>query len=313
MTEKVRSVKRKRKKKSWNDRLFELAITVILTMTVIAALYPMLFVLSASVSDPKEVAAGNLILLPKGFTLEGYQYILQYQDIFSGYANTILYTMGGTILNLAVTLPCAYALSRKDLPGRGGLMKLFIVTMYFSGGLIPMYLNVRDFGLLNTRTYMMLAGLVSVYNLIVSRTFFAGISWELHEAAMIDGCSDFKIFTRLVMPLSKPVAVVMALYYGVGHWNEYFNAMIYLSDREKYPLQLILREILIQSKLMTTILEGSTGAVDAGSMQAMMEQADVMNLIKYGVIVVSTLPMLFIFPFLQKYFEKGVMIGSVKG
>ena len=191
-------------------------------------------------------------------------------------------------------------------------MKIFIVTMYFSGGLIPMYLNVRDFGLLNTRLYMMLGGLVSVYNLIVSRTFFAGISWELHEAAMIDGCSDFGIFRKLVLPLSKPIIVVMALYYGVGHWNEYFNAMIYLSDREKYPLQLILREILIQSKLMTTILEGNN-VVDAGDMQAMLEQADVMNLIKYGVIVVSTVPMLIVFPFLQKYFEKGVMIGSVKG
>lgn len=191
-------------------------------------------------------------------------------------------------------------------------MKIFIVTMYFSGGLIPMYLNVRDFGLLNTRLYMMLGGLVSVYNLIVSRTFFAGISWELHEAAMIDGCSDFGIFRKLVLPLSKPIIVVMALYYGVGHWNEYFNAMIYLSDREKYPLQLILREILIQSKLMTTILEGNN-VVDAGAMQAMLEQADVMNLIKYGVIVVSTVPMLIVFPFLQKYFEKGVMIGSVKG
>ena len=175
-----------------------------------------------------------------------------------------------------------------------------------------MYLNVRDFGLLNTRLYMMLGGLVSVYNLIVSRTFFAGISWELHEAAMIDGCSDFGIFRKLVLPLSKPIIVVMALYYGVGHWNEYFNAMIYLSDREKYPLQLILREILIQSKLMTTILEGNN-VVDAGAMQAMLEQADVMNLIKYGVIVVSTVPMLIVFPFLQKYFEKGVMIGSVKG
>lgn len=191
-------------------------------------------------------------------------------------------------------------------------MKIFIVTMYFSGGLIPMYLNVRDFGLLNTRLYMMLGGLVSVYNLIVSRTFFAGISWELHEAAMIDGCSDFGIFRKLVLPLSKPIIVVMALYYGVGHWNEYFNAMIYLSDREKYPLQLILREILIQSKLMTTILEGNN-VVDAGAMQAMLEQADVMNLIKYGVIVVSTVPMLIVFPLLQKYFEKGVMIGSVKG
>lgn len=308
----VLNTRRHRKKMSPNDLAFTVFIYIILAVTVMIALYPLLFVLSASVSDPKEVAAGNLILLPKGFTLEGYQYILQYEDIFSGYANTILYTVGGTILNLLVTLPCAYALSRKDLPGRGPLMKIFIVTMYFSGGLIPMYLNVRDFGLLNTRLYMMIGGLVSVYNLIVSRTFFAGISWELHEAAMIDGCSDFGIFRKLVLPLSKPVIVVMALYYGVGHWNEYFNAMIYLSDRAKYPLQLILREILIQSKLMTTILEGNS-VVDAGAMQAMLEQADVMNLIKYGVIVVSTVPMLVVFPFLQKYFEKGVMIGSVKG
>ncbi|HIW81289.1 MAG TPA: carbohydrate ABC transporter permease [Candidatus Acetatifactor stercoripullorum] len=302
------------KKMSLNDRLFVCCNYLILGLILVIALYPLIFVVSASVSDPVAVTSGDVILLPVGFTLDGYKYIMQYQDIFTGYANTILYTVGGTLLNLAVTLPCAYALSRKDLPGRGILMKVFIVTMYFSGGLIPMYLNIRDFHLLDTRLYMMLGGLVSVYNLIVSRTFFAGISWELHEAAMIDGCSDFKIFAKLVLPLSKPVIVVMALYYGVGHWNEYFNAMIYLSDRGKYPLQLILREILIQSKIASTILEGAGGAgLDAGSMQAMMQQADLMNLIKYGVIVVSTLPMLIVFPWLQKYFEKGVMIGSVKG
>ncbi len=302
------------KKMSLNDRLFVCCNYLILGLILVITLYPLIFVVSASVSDPVAVTSGDVILLPVGFTLDGYKYIMQYQDIFTGYANTILYTVGGTLLNLAVTLPCAYALSRKDLPGRGILMKIFIVTMYFSGGLIPMYLNIRDFHLLDTRLYMMLGGLVSVYNLIVSRTFFASISWELHEAAMIDGCSDFKIFAKLVLPLSKPVIVVMALYYGVGHWNEYFNAMIYLSDRGKYPLQLILREILIQSKIASTILEGAGGAgLDAGSMQAMMQQADLMNLIKYGVIVVSTLPMLIVFPWLQKYFEKGVMIGSVKG
>jgi putative aldouronate transport system permease protein len=197
------------------------------------------------------------------------------------------------------------------MPGRNILMGLFIFTMYFSGGLIPGYLNVRSFGLLNTRTIMLIGGLLSVYNMIVCRTFFAStIPWELHEASQIDGASDFTIFYRIILPLSKPVMAVMALYYGVGHWNSYFGAMIYLRDRDKFPLQLFLREILIQSKLMANAI---AEVVDAEAVLAMIALQDTANILKYCIIVAATAPMLILYPFLQKYFEKGILIGSIKG
>lgn len=295
----------------WKDKTFVICNYLLLTGFFICTLYPMVFVVSASFSDPAAVSAGKMLLWPVGFTVSGYQKIFQYQEIWIGYANTIFYTVLGTVFNLAVTLPCAYAFSRKDLRGRGILMGIFIFTMYFSGGLIPGYLNVNSLGLVNTRTILLISGLVSVYNLIVCRTFFSNtIPWELHEAAFIDGCSDAKMFLRIVLPLSKPILVVLMLYYGVAHWNTYFSAMIYLKDRELFPLQLFLREILIQSKLAETGILGATGAEEVA---ALIKQQEVANMLKYGVIVVSTLPMLILYPWLQKYFSKGVMIGSVKG
>ena len=293
------------------DLAFLVIIYALLALFFAVTLYPMLFVLSASVSDPKAVAAGRMVLLPVGITTEGYKFIFQYKDLWTGYANTLFYTVAGTMLSLAVTLPCAYALSRPDLVGRGGIMALFLFTMYFSGGLIPIYLNMQSLGLINTRAVLLVSGMLSVFNLIVSRTFFANsIPWELHEAARIDGCGDFMTFLRIVLPLSKPIIVVMCLYYGVAQWNQYFAAMIYLRDRELFPLQLFLREILIQSKFLTTSLASST---DAAEVAALLKQQDVANLLKYGVIVVSTVPMLVVYPWLQQYFAKGVMIGSVKG
>ena len=292
-----------------SDGFFQGIVTIMLWLIFLVELYPIVYVISASFSNPEAVARGDLILWPIGFTLEGYKYVFQYRDIWIGYGNTIFYTVAGTLLNLAVTLPCAYALSRKEVPGRNKLMVFFMITMFGSGGLVPSYLNLKSFGLVNTRAVMLIQGALSVYNMIVARTFFAvTIPDEITEAARIDGCNDFGIFTKIVMPLSKAIVAVMTLYYGVGHWHAYFDAMIYLDDRSKFPLQMFLREILLQSKLSET----TTGA-SAEEMELLARMARTSELMKYCVIIVATVPMMIIYPRLQRFFEKGVMIGSVKG
>ena len=228
--------RRSKPRLSRGDRVFVWVNYALLILITIVTLYPLLFVISASISDPKAVASGKMILLPIDPTLEAYRFIFNYQEIWTGYANTIFYTFFGTLINLALTVPAAYALSRRDCPCKGFIMTLFMITMYFGGGLIPGYLNIRQLGLLNSRAVLLICGAVSTYNLIVARTFFANtIPWELHEAAFLDGCSDFGILRRIVLPLSSPIIVVLILYYGVTHWNSYFNALIYLTSREKYP------------------------------------------------------------------------------
>ncbi len=294
---------------SKGDRLFTGVIGVVLTFFFIITLYPMVYVVSASFSSPAAVASGRMWLWPVETTLEGYKFIFAYKELWNGYANTILYTVVGTTIALVLTIPCAYALSRRDMKGRGVVLAYFMITMYISGGMIPSYLNIMELGLLDTRLYMFLTGAFSVYNMIVARSFFSGLPWELHEAAYLDGASDFTTFTRIVLPLSKPIIVVMMLYYAVGKWNEYFTAMIYLRDRDLFPLQLILKEILVSSQVTGMSLEG----LSAEDMAAVMNQQDTSNLLKYGIIVVSSLPMMILYPLVQKFFEKGVMIGSVKG
>ena len=296
-----------------NNGIFNAVIYILLLLLAVIMLYPLIFVLSASFSDPKAVAGGEMLLLPVKPSLEGYRYLMQYKEIWVGYGNTIFYMIAGTLLNLAATLPCAYAMSRKDLKGRKYLMIYFMITMYFSGGMIPGYLNIKSLGLLDTRGVILINGLVSTFNLIVARTYFmTSIPWEIQEAAVIDGCNDFQIFGKIIFPLSKAITVVMTLYYGVGRWNSYFVEMIYLKDRNKFPLQLFLREILTKSTFAkTAMVDGMS--FSAEQMMALIKQADTANMIKYGVIVLSALPMLIIYPFLQKYFEQGVMIGSVKG
>lgn len=289
-------------------------IYVVLAVFFIIELYPMIYIVSASFSDPSAVVNGEMVLWPVRPSLDGYKYIIQYGDIWTGYINTIIYTVGGTLVNLAVTIPAAYAVSRRDMKGRNIVMVFYMITMYFSGGLIPSYLNIQSFGLLDTRAVMIINGAISIYNLIVARTFFANsIPWELHEAARIDGCNDFRILFKIVLPLSAPIIAVLSIYYGVGHWNSYFSSMIYMSSRSKYPLQLFLREILVQSKMVETAIVELAGSIDAAEMAAMMHEADTANMIKYCVIIASTLPMLIIYPRLQKFFDKGVMIGAVKG
>lgn len=306
-------MRKKWNKTKVNNTIFNVVIYTILLILGILMLYPLVFVLSASFSDPKAVAGGEMLLFPVKPSLDGYRYLMQYEEIWVGYANTIFYAVVGTVLNLLATLPCAYAMSRKDLKGRKYLMIFFMITMYFSGGMIPGYLNIKSLGLLDTRSVILVNGLVSTFNLIVARTYFmTAIPWEIQEAAVIDGCNDFQIFGKIVFPLSKAITVVMVLYYGIGRWNSYFTEMIYLKDRVKFPLQLFLREILTKSTFAKTAM--ADGRVfSAEEMMALIKQADTANMLKYGVIILSTLPMLIIYPFLQKYFEQGVMIGSVKG
>lgn len=292
------------------DKIFVIVNSTILTVAFLIFLYPIWFVLIASFSDPGAVNAGEVFLLPKGFDLAGYKRILQTADVWIGYGNTIFYTVFGTFLNLAVTVMGAYALARKDFKIRTFIMIMLLIPMYFQGGMIPGYLNVKSLGLVDTRLALLLVGLIAPTNVIICRTYFStAIPWELHEAAFIDGANDFRIFTKIALPLARPILAVMVINYGVAHWNDYFNAMIYLKDRSLFPLQLFLREIIINSQLQSTIDSGTS--LD-GIASAIVEQNTASQL-KYALIVVSTIPILAVYPFLEKYFEKGFMIGSVKG
>lgn len=312
---KEKAVQRKNRiRLSLGDRVFLSIVYLILAIILIITLYPLIFVISASVSDPAAVGTGKMLLFPVGFTLQGYQYILRYKEIWIGYGNTLFYTVVGTIVNLAVTIPAGYALSRRDMHGRGIFMTMFLITMYFSGGLIPGYMNIKDLGLLDTRTVLIVSGAISTYNLIVTRTFFSNtIPWDLHEAAFLDGAKDGQLFFKVILPLSKPILVVMMLYYGVGHWNAYFNAMLYLTDRAKFPLQIFLKEILVQGNFASTALQGGGADFTQEELELLLKQADTANMLKYVIIIVSTVPMMIIYPWLQKFFSKGVMIGSIKG
>jgi len=281
---------------------FDIMVYIISGLLVLIVAYPLILVLSNSVSDPSYVARGEVVFLPKGLNFDGYIHIFKDKDILTGYANTIFYTVLGTLINLLVTVPCGYVLSRQNLPGKKIFMTFFMITMYFSGGLIPTFLVIKNLGLYNTRWVLLLLGAFSMYNCIICRSFFAALPKELEEAACIDGCSDIGIFTRIVLPLSKALLGVMVLYFALAHWNSYFSAMIYLQDSSKWPLQMFLRSILIEAQAQIQQGEEIEGAA-----------IELEALIRYGVIVVSSLPLLIIYPFLQKYFDKGVLIGSVKG
>lgn len=296
---------RKFKSYSLNDKIFYISITGILTIFFLMVLYPCIYVLSASFSSGFAVQAGKVILFPVDFSLEGYKTVFNTGDIWVGFRNSLFYTVVATALNVGMTMTAAYCLSRKDLPGCSGIMLLFTFTMFFSGGMIPAYILVQNLGLINTPWALILPGAIGVYNLIVARTFILNtIPGELLEASQMDGCSDFMYFLKVVLPLSKAVIAVLVLFYGVAHWNAYFNAMIYLHDRELFPLTLFLREILMADQI-------DPSTVSDPEMQARL--AETVGVIKYALIVVSMVPVLVIYPFIQKYFVKGVMIGSVKG
>ena len=294
----------KLKKMSKSDIVFLFIVYATVILISVVILYPLWFVIIASISDPNLVATGEVLLLPKGVTFEGFKYIFRDPRIWSGYYNTIRYTVVGTMLALFITIPAGYALSRTDMMGRGIIMKLLIVTKYFSGGLIPTYL-VKGLGLVNTPYVLMILGSFSVFNLILCRTYFLNtMPIELQEAAEIDGCGIFQYFLKVVIPLSKSIIAIMVLYYAVGHWNSFFNGLIYVTDSDLYPLQLILRDILITGQSV------DPSTVDPDSLELMKQIA---RTIQYGVIIVSSLLVLVLYPFVQKHFVKGVMIGSVKG
>lgn len=289
------------------DTVFSAINIVLMVLVLVVTLYPLYFVLIASVSDPTYVNSGEMLLYPKGFTLLGYQRVFSDSRISIGYMNTIIYTVGGTAFGTIACVMAGYSLSRDDLPGRGILMGIMVFTMYFGGGLIPFYLIVKGLHLTNTRLAMILFGSVSVYNIILVRSYFSSsLAKELQEAAFIDGCGNGRYFWKIVLPISKPIIAVIALYIAVTHWNSYFNAMIFLTDRNKYPLPLYLREILLTA---STAQSSATGqdAEDAQKLEQMVQ------IVKYGVIVVTTIPIICVYPFIQKYFVKGVMIGSIKG
>ena len=298
-------------KETRGDRLFLLLVYLFLTAALIAVLYPLIYMISASISTPKYVNSGEMWLLPKGLTLEGYKLVFENPKIWSGYRNTIVYTVIGTLINLAVTLPAAYALSRSDFYGRRLFMILILITMFFNGGLVPTYLVVKNLGMVDSMWALILPVSASVWNIIVARTFFQStIPRELQEAAHIDGCTNVRLFVKIVLPLSAPIIAVMALFYGVGHWNSYFSALIYLNKESLFPLQMVLRQILVLQQMGAE----TNGAALSGEMAKLAaSKAEVASLVKYAVIIVSTLPVIVVYPFLQRYFVQGVMIGSVKG
>lgn len=292
------------------DKFFTIFVYVFLVIALIIVAYPLLYIVSASISDPKAVNSGEMLLVPQGITFEGYKTIFDNAALWRGYANTIFYTFIGTTINLFVTIPAGYALSRPNFYGKNAFTKFMMVTMFISGGLIPSYLLVTRMGLNNTVWALVLPNAASVYNLIVTRTFFqSSIPNEIEEAAIMDGASYFKRFFSIILPLSKPIISVMALFYGIGHWNQYFSALLYISDRKKYPLQMILREILVLQDLSSNPSQQITGELA----EFIYSQQQLGQVIKYGVMIVSTLPLILVYPFLQKYFVKGVMIGSLKG
>ena len=287
------------------DRAFYTAADIILWLLVLLVSYPLIYILSASFSEPANVAAGKVYLWPVGFSLRGYEEVFTHDQVWTGYRNTIFYTVFGTAINVSMTMMAAFGLSRRNLPGRHIFTFLFTFTMMFGGGLVPFYLLLRDLKMLNTVWAMLIPGAISVYNMIVARTFIqSNIPAELSEAAAIDGCSDFRYFFEILLPLSKAILAVLALFYAVGHWNSYFNAMIYLRDSNLFPLQIILREILILNQIDPSAM------LDPSQQERLEGMAD---LLKYSLIVVATVPIMCVYPFVQKYFIKGVMIGSLKG
>ena len=290
---------------SYVDRIFMLGNSAVLLVVTVVILLPLIFIVSASFSSAEAVIAGRVTLFPVDFSLLGYETIFEHKKVWNGFANSLFYTFFGTIFNVVMTIIAAYPLSRQDLVGRRFFTIAFIFTMLFSGGLIPTYMVVKDLGLLNTRAAMILPTGIGIFNLLITITFFrTTIPPELIEAARIDGANDFRTFLSIVVPLSRPIIAVLALFYAVNtHWNAYFLALIYLKDQELFPLQLVLREILIENSIDASML------VD---IEDLVAREGLRELLKYSLIVVASVPVLIIYPFVQRHFVKGMMIGSVK-
>lgn len=287
------------------DRAFNAVNYTVQGLFLLIVAYPLLYVISASLSDPIKVTAGKVWVWPVSFTTEGYRAIFQDDSLIRSFLNSVFYTVSGTAISVVLTVLAAYPLSRRELPGRGIFMFLFLFTLLFNGGLIPTYLVVKDLGMLNTRWAMILPTALSVYNMIITRTYFqTAIPDELLDAARIDGASDFRFVRDVVIPLSGPIVAVNALFYAVAQWNQYFNALLYLTDQHLWPLQLTLREILIQNNIPAAMM---------GDVGEMVRRQALRDLLKYSLIVVATVPILVVYPFVQKHFVRGALIGSVKG
>lgn len=286
------------------ERLFDTVNLFLLLVAAAICLYPLWFVVIASFSAPRQVNSGAVVLLPKEITFEGYVEVFKYSPLWRGYYNTIVYTVVGTIVNVVLTVTAGYALSRDDMPARGFFTFAFAFTLVFNSGLIPRYLLIRNLGMLNTMWAMVIPNAVNAYYLIMCRTYFAStIPGEILDAARIDGCSTFKFFFSIVLPVSQALIAIMILYYGVFHWNSFFDAFLLLSEKAKQPIQVVLRDLIIQNE---------SASVDMDPMAADARQR-LADLIKYGAIIFSSAPVLALYPFLQKYFVKGAMIGAVKG
>ena len=286
------------------DIVFHVIVVILSILCFIIIVYPLWFVVIASISNSDLVNQGKVVFWPQDIRFYGFEQIFQDSRILIGYRNTIIYVVGGTLLNMIVTMPAAYALSRPDFRPRNKIMLYFVFTMYFSGGLVPTYMQINQLGLINTPWILLLMVLVNTYNLIIARTFIQNtIPNDLYESATLDGANHFRIFWSIVLPLSKAIISVEILYYAVFHWNDYFNALIYTSNTDIQPLQMVLRRILLQNEAFAS----GNGGVQGGYAQSSADQ------VKYAVMIVSTVPILLVYPFIQKYFEKGVMIGAVKG
>jgi putative aldouronate transport system permease protein len=289
---------------STGDHIFNLCNALFMIIICIVIVYPLYYVVLASITDPVIVNSGKPLFYPEKIYLKGYLTTLSYKPLWTAYKNTIVYTVVGTLASLMATIPAGYALSRKDLVGRRALIFVFTFTMFFNGGIIPLYLTIRNLGIYNTILAMILPVAVSAYNLIVCRSFFSsGIPDELLEAAKIDGCNDFGFFFKIAIPLSKTIIAVMCLFYATAMWNQFFNALMYLQDDAKMPLQVVLRNLVLMNQANQM---GSSG-------DALVTKQKLAEQLKYCIVAVSAAPLLIVYPFLQKYFAKGVTIGAVKG
>ncbi|WCF06391.1 carbohydrate ABC transporter permease [Paenibacillus thiaminolyticus] len=288
-----------------SDRIFHFVNNAVLGVFLLIVLYPLLYVVSASFSSASAVISGKVWLWPVEFSLDGYAAVFRHRMVWTGLQNTLLYTFAGTLISVLVTVLAAYPLSRNDFKGRRGFTLLFVFTMMFNGGLIPTYLLVKELGMLDTAWAMIVPAALSVWNVMIMMTYFrTSIPLELLESAQMDGCSDFTFLLRIVLPLSGPIIAVVTLFYAVDQWNQYFNALIFLKSEKLFPLQLVLRDILVQNQVsQETLGDAKTAAARQG----------LRELLKYSLIVVSSVPLLAIYPFVQKYFVKGMMIGSIKG
>jgi len=303
--------KKSRMQDPFADKVFHVLNWTFLTLVMLVILLPLMNVVSSSLSDPFMLGTGQVRLFPRGFNLDAYRTLLQQQTLMRGFYNTLFYTIVGTTLNVIVTIMCAYPLSRDDLPGRKIFMFFFTFTMLFSGGMIPTYLLIHSLNLLNTRWVMILPGAMSVFNMIIARTFFMNtIPKELSEAAEIDGASDFKLILTVILPLSKPIIAVLILFYAQGHWNSFFSGFMYLTDRNLFPLQVVLRNFItnIAAMLDAAAIDGGGGGMAEAQQIALFQ-----DVVRYAVIVFTSIPIILVYPFAQKYFIKGVMIGSLKG